>query len=258
MAAPTEKSRIITAFVLDFETGGLDPQKSAATQLSIHAVRIDTFEVLATFNHYFYPYDKRDVLGKKRKVLKSKYDEDEPEPMEYSDKALEYSAITMDLLKAEGESIDDVCAQIIEFFKANTFQVKASEKPFIVGQNILFDLGFLQQILVYTDHWKEFAKIVRGVNDFWGNFQPYYVDTILFSQLALCHLKVAESWKLELVAEMLGIELDDAHDADADVTATRDNLRVLTQRMRNVDGSTGGSDCIVETKKVKKREHFKI
>ena len=41
---------ILTAIVLDFETGGLDPKKAAATQLSMHAIRLDTFEVLETFN----------------------------------------------------------------------------------------------------------------------------------------------------------------------------------------------------------------
>lgn len=45
MAAPVEKSNVVIAIVYDFETGGLDCTKSAATQISLHAVRLDTFEV---------------------------------------------------------------------------------------------------------------------------------------------------------------------------------------------------------------------
>ena len=44
MAAPKEKSKIITAIVLDFETGCGNCQESGATQLSAHAIRLDTFE----------------------------------------------------------------------------------------------------------------------------------------------------------------------------------------------------------------------
>ena len=51
MAAPKTKSTILTAFVLDFETGGLDCQICGATQLSVHAIRMDTFEVMNTLHH---------------------------------------------------------------------------------------------------------------------------------------------------------------------------------------------------------------
>lgn len=257
--APKEKSTTITALVLDFETGGLDPQKCAATQLSVHAVRLDTFEVMDTYNMYFYPYSYKPIEKPVRKVLKSKYDTEEEKMMAYEDRALEYSAITLDMLTTMGVKLNDACAELIEFIKRNTFNVSKSNKPILVGQNILFDMGFLTQILLYTDLWGEFTKIVRGVKDYWGNFQPYYIDTICLSQLALSHDKTVTSWKLELEAERLGIDLDDAHDADADVTATREILRVLTARMRFEDSSQEGSArTMVDNKKEKTREHFKI
>lgn len=257
MPAPKEKGRIITAFVLDFETGGLSCQKSAATQLAVHAVRIDTFEVMETFNMYFKPYCRKPLEKPSKRVLKTKYElQDEGEElMEYSDEALEYSAITMSMLM-NGVDLKDGCEQFIEFVKRNSFKVKKSEKPFIVGQNILFDLGFLTQILTYTDLWGEFTKLIRGSEDYWGNFQPYYVDTIIFCQLAFGNNKDIPNWKLEIETEWLGIDLDDAHDADADVTATREVLKLLTARMRNEDGGTGS--ILAETKKEKTREHFKI
>ena len=259
MAAPKEKTHIITAFVMDFETGGLDCQKCAATQISVHAVRLDTFEVMAVFNKYIYPYQARPDIGKpKKKVLRSKYEDDEEmETLAYEPKALEYSAITMDMLYTQGEELETVCNELMEFFKQYTLTSSKKYKPIFVGQNILFDLGFLQQIMSYCDLWNEVAKIFRGSEDFFGNFQPYYVDTIIFAQLAFCHKAGVPSWSLSNLCEMLGVELDDAHDADADVTATKEVLRLLTVRSRNedVEGSDGST---VVTKKEKTREHFKI
>lgn len=59
------------------------------------------------------------------------------------------------------------------------------------------------------------------------------------------------------MCEHLGIELDDAHDADADVSATTNVAAVLTQRMR----STGGDferNSLQMAKAEKSRKHFKI
>lgn len=259
MAAPKEKPHIITAFVMDFETGGLDCQKCAATQISVHAIRLDTFEVTATFNKYIYPYQARLDIGKpKRKVLKNKYEEEEEQStLAYEKRALEYSAITMDMLYNQGEDLEVVCNELLEFFKQNTLNSSKKYKPIFVGQNILFDLGFLQQIMSYCGLWKEIAKIFRGSEDFFGNFQPYYVDTIIFAQLAFCHKDGIPSWSLSNLCEMLGVELDDAHDADADVTATKEVLRLLTVRSRNEDVDDVEASTVV-TKKEKTREHFKI
>ena len=83
MAAPVEKSNIVTALVYDFETGGLDATRCAATQISIHAVRLDTFEVMEKYTAYIYPYNRKSELGKpKRKMLKNKYESDDEELMD--------------------------------------------------------------------------------------------------------------------------------------------------------------------------------
>lgn len=260
MAAPVEKSNVVVAIVYDFETGGLDCTKSAATQISLHAVRLDTFEVTEKYSAYIYPYSKKADLGKpKKKVLKNKYDTEEEELMEYSSTALDISGVTMDLLYQMGKPIEDVCNEICDFIERNTLPVVAGNKPFMVGQNPLFDNGFMQQIMLYTGIWSRFIKLVRGHKDFWGNFQPTQLDTILLSQLTFDNDKSITTWKLEAMAERLGIDLDDAHDANADVTATREILRVLTARMR--EQSAGGGTAIgslAAEKREKLRDHFKI
>lgn len=255
-----EKSEnILTAIVIDFETGGLDCKECAATQLSMHALRLDTFEVLETFNKYIYPYYKKDLDKPKKKTLKSKYEEDENEEqlMKYTEKAFEYSAITMDMLYEKGEDINDVCKEGIEFVKRNTLGKGKARRPILVGQNILFDLGFLQQIYVYTGLWDDFAKLFRSSGkDFFGNPNIYCVDTILLSQLAYAH-EPLDSWSLSELCEKYGIDLDDAHDADADVIATREVLRLNSARLRISDSDDINAGTVV-TKKKKTREHFKI
>lgn len=260
MAAPKEKVNIVTGIVYDFETGGLDCINSAATQISLHAVRLDTFEVMEKFNAYIYPYHKKANMGKPtKKVLKSKYEDDvEEKLMDYEAKALEYSAITMDMLYSMGRPIEDVCQDICDFIERNTFNVSASNKPIMIGQNPHFDKGFMQQIMIYTGQWTRFSKLVRGKTDFWGNFQPEQLDTIILSQLTFDNDKSVTSWKLELMAEKLGIDLDDAHDADADVTATREIVRILTARMRENGGNSNAVGSLAVEKREKMRDHFKI
>lgn len=257
MAAPTNERPIIVAFTLDFETGGLDCQKHAITQIALHAVRIDTGEILDRYVQYVLPYAKQESKGKpKRKVLKSKLDQSETEMMEYTEKALTYSAITMDMINQLGVPLERVCADVIDFIKRNTLTTKANLKPFFIGQNIGFDLSMLQQIMEFTGNMKEFVKLVRGVYDFYGNFQPLYLDTIILGQMALCHEADMTSYKLELLAERMGVELDDAHDADADVTATTNIAMECARRMRvSINSDTSG---MVVAKKEKSRTHFKI
>ncbi len=259
MAAPKDEKPVIVMFTLDFETGGLKCQTSACTQIAIHATRIDTFERLGSFVRYIYPYDRQDIagVGKKKKVLKSKYDMDEKTPMDYEPKALEYSAITMDMLESMGEDIKEVARGVVDFIADHTPKVPKNMKPFLLGQNVDFDKGFFMQMMEYAGLVKEVSKYLRGHEDFYGHWEPLTLDTILLGQLALCHLPNVDSYKLEIMAERLGIELEDAHDADADVTATTNVAAVVTQRMRSEGVAfDGGSLAISKTEK--SRKHFKI
>lgn len=63
MATPNNEKPIIVAFTLDFETGGLDCQDCACTQIAIHAVRIDTFETIDRYVKYISPYNKQPDKG---------------------------------------------------------------------------------------------------------------------------------------------------------------------------------------------------
>lgn len=256
MALPTTNKKIFTAIGLDFETGGLDCTKTACTQIALQAIRLDTFEVTERYSAYFVPYNKQHIGGNQRKLLKSKYEmeEEKNQPMEIGQVALDYSGITMQMLYNQGVNLNEVARETIEFVKRNTFSKGAKYKPVLIGQNIPFDIGFLQQLMNYAGLVKEFEKAFSGKTDFYGNFQPDYIDTILLARLAFANDESMTSYKLEFISEKLGIELDDAHDADADVTATLNVLRVCSNRLRN---GIMGMDGVIE-KGEKSRAHFKI
>lgn len=257
MSAPKVEPKIYTAIVLDFETGGLDCTDCACTQLAMQAVRLDNWTVVERYAKYIAPYCKQDMGGvPKRKVLKTRQElalEDAGIPMKYESVALTYSAITMEMLHSLGADYREVARDVIEFGKRNTLSKGQQCKPILIGQNITFDIGFLQQLMAYAGLTKEFEKVFSGKVDFYGNFQPHYVDTIDLGRFAFAHLPEVTSYKLEILSERLGIELDDAHDAGADVTATLNVAAVCSARLRQ----EGGGDICIQ-KKEKTRTHFKI
>ena len=254
MAAPAVENRIYTAIGLDFETGGLDPVRCACTQIALEAIRLDTLEVFDRYAAFIAQYCKQELGAARRKVLRSKHELAQPtERMDYEPRALEYSGITMERLEAQGVDLKEVAGAVLRFAERATLSKGTQCKPVLIGQNITFDIGFLTQLMSYAGLTKEYEKTFAGKTDFYGNFQPLYLETILLARLALAADTGVTSYKLELVAERLGIELDDAPDAGADVAATREIVRVCAARMRN-------SECAVtETApKEKTRNHFLI
>lgn len=257
MATPKTEQGTYTTIVLDFETGGLDCTRCACTQIAMQAVRLDTFEVLGRYVNYIAPYDKQPLGGvPKRKVLKTRREveqESTAEPMDYEPVALNYTGITMELLRSQGVALKQVAAEVIDFVRRHTLSKGARYKPVLIGQNIPFDIGFLQQMMAYAGLQKEFAQAFAGTTDFYGNFQPHYLDSIALARLCLAAEPEVSSYKLELVAERLGIELDDAHDADADVTATRQIVVQCSRRLRQ-----NGDTDVSQQRTPKTRDHFKI
>lgn len=241
---------------LDFETGGLDCQSCACTQIALQAIRLDTWETMERYAAYVSPYRKRDAGQIRRKVLKTRQElkqNESGEPMKYEDVALNYSGITLDILHAQGIDLKAVASSTVDFVKRNTLSKGNQCKPVLIGQNIPFDIGFLQQLMYYADLTADFEKVFAGTKDFYGNFQPYYIDTIQIGRLAFAGDPDVTSYKLELIAARLGVELDDAHDAAADVTATLDVTGAYAGRLRNKNGSNIGT-----VKQEKTRGHFKI
>ena len=194
-------------------------------------------------------------------MLKSKYDIEEEAneiEMEYGAPAEKVHGITKEMQERLGVEPGEACQQMIDFIKRNTLNSSKTQKPFLIGQNPMFDEGMIEQLFIIAGYWEELIKVVRGAKDFWGNFHFSMLDTIVISQLIFNNDPSISAWKLELSAERLGIEMDDAHDADADVTATREIVRVATARMRENSGNSNEVGGLVVEKQSKLRDHFKI
>ena len=260
----TEKQLVPVALVFDTETGGLSSQDCGVCQICMHSVRLDTFERTGNFNVYIKPYNKKEsILAPPKKGLKTKYEiEDEKngvgELMTYSPEAYNVHGLSIEFLRDNGLDLQDAAQQLIDFIKGCPISPGKKGKPFLIGQNVLFDIGMIEQFLEYAGLWKEFTKLVQGQNDFYGHFQPLILDTMTMAYLALCTTNIT-SYSLGMLCEALGIEIDDAHDADSDVTATEDIVRIFTTRMRNSGGDEDGdANGLVQNKQEKKRVHFKI
>lgn len=167
MAVPKDEQPIYVGIGLDFETGDIDCQNGACTQLAIHATRLDTWEIIDSYVAYFAPYNKKELGGKRKKVLKSKGEQLVVEsPMDYKQIALDYSGITMDVLRKQGIPLEQIAQETINLVERCTLSKMKVAKPFLFGQNITFDIGFLQQLMEYAGLAKEFAKVSAGYTDF--------------------------------------------------------------------------------------------
>ena len=245
---------IYTGIGLDVETGGLDCRECACTQIAMQAVRLDTWTVIDRYQTYIYPYSGHAVSAR-RKVLRTRRQMmQEPEiPMKYEPQALAYADITMELLRAQGTEIRKVAAAVIDFAAKNTLSEGPRYKPVLIGQNVAFDIGFLQQIMNGAGLTEAFERSFSGTKDYYGNFQPHYIDTMWMGRLAFAAEPEISSYRLEAIASRLGVELDDAHDAAADVNATLDILGIYISRLRNAH-EAGQPFHLRE----KTRHHFKI
>lgn len=250
------ETKIYVGIGLDFETGGLDCRDCACTQIALQAIRLDTWETLERYVAYLSPYCKKETEAAKRKVLRTRQEQKQEESgalMKYEAAALTYSGITMEQLYAQGADLKAVAVSTLDFARRNTLGKGQQCKPLLIGQNIPFDIGFLQQLMNYANLAGDFEKVFAGTKDYYGNFQPYYIDTISLGRLAFAHDPEVTSYKLELIAARLNVELDDAHDAAADVTATLDVTGAYAGRLRNAGGG-----CISTEKQEKTRAYFKI
>lgn len=250
------ETKIYVGIGLDFETGGLDCRDCACTQIALQAIRLDTWETLERYVAYLSPYCKKETEAAKRKVLRTRQEqkqEEKGELMKYETAALNYSGITMEQLYAQGVDLKAVAVSTLDFAKRNTLSKGQQCKPLLIGQNIPFDIGFLQQLMNYAGLVSDFEKVFAGTKDYYGNFQPYYTDTLFLGRLAFAHDPEVTSYKLELIAARLNVELDDAHDAAADVTATLDVAGAYAGRLRNAEGGR-----ISTEKQERTRTYFKI
>ena len=221
--------------VFDFETGGLQAQDNPALEIAVVVLDAWSLEEIDRYESYILPYK-----GRKGQALKI-------EP-----KALEYNGIKMSDVYDRGQSVEKVTSDLAKMFeKVNKGTAKFS-KPILCGQNVDFDIPFLQFMFDITG--KELKKYVLGKDDCWGNFQPFPFDTIRLAHQAWAEDETMIGHKLGDICNKIGFPLIDAHKAMVDVEATVACLRYFLKSMRN-SGSNVSETIITEQKERARKQY---
>lgn len=188
--------------ILDFETGGLKPSVHAIVSFAAVAVEPVNFEIVDRLEFKVKPYE-----------------------MEYTPEAQRVHGLSKAHLEKHGVKYETGMKAIHGFFEKN--KTTKAKKPILAGHNLDFDKGFLEFNFEVMDY------------DLPKSIDPYYIDTLKECEMIYGHKKDV-SMKLVNVCGMMGINLDDAHSAMADVIATYELLRQITMLKRSiVDGSNG-------------------
>lgn len=215
-------SKINSAIVIDFETGGLDCKKNPAIQVAYQAVQLDDYKLILEYSSYIQPYDG----------------------LEIQKAATDYSGITYEMMMSGLDTKRLVKKLCEDFTEANTSK-NFRTKPFLVGHNIGFDIGFLLYLFN-----KEKVDISKFLNCNHG--MPTSIDTILLAKQKWANDPTVSKYNLGACVAKAGIALTDAHDALNDVRATKELFFYFTNNLR-----TGGA-ISEESKAIRVRNHFKF
>lgn len=222
--------KINSLIIVDFETGGLDCRVNAVTEVAAIAIKLDTLEKIDLVSEYVKPYGN----------------------YTYEEAALKATGITYNDIEG-GLDIKEVVGLLIDLFKrANIYQSKGNLRPIFIAHKSAFDKGFLLQIFNYCKKMADLEKYSYGDVDFYGNYQPEFLDSISLSKLMYGNDEDMTSFNLQNCITRSGIELSDAHKAISDTLALTDMIRNFIHKMRS-DG-----EIEVGAKKTKIRDHFQF
>lgn len=214
--------------VFDFETGGLSPQKNPVTEFAGVVVRADNYQEIAHDSFFVAPYGD----------------------LKYDEKALQVTGITMDQINS-GLEITEAAKRIAALFDKAVIANKKTfdKKPILVAHNAAFDVAYLQQVFSYSKPKLKLESYLQGSKDFYGNFQPQFIDTVIDAKRRFSKADGdVTDHKLGTVCAAAGIDLVGAHRALADTRALKDFFAQSSTMMKSGAITTTG----------KKRETFQF
>ncbi len=136
------------------------------------------------------------------------------------------AAVTREALEVNGYSLNDIRSfQPAEEAIAQFISVCSEHKDGkykVIGYNVQFDVGFIQE-------W--FKKLNRGQYGFLFDYKtvdPFELVKFLQHEK---HIDTGKSQALGSACRYFGIELENAHDSDDDIRATREMYLLLKERM---------------------------
>lgn len=200
--------------ILDCETGGFDNKKNPITQIALLEIDNNLKEI-NRFETYIKPYND----------------------LEITSSALAVTGLKMTDIN-NGVDFKEAVKLITLFFKENMPSKHPMNRPVIIGHNLDFDIGFIEELFRLAK--KDFSDI--------RNRNP--IDTQTLMKMLMPNIT---SLALGKCCEEMGISLPDAHKAMNDVVATTDLFRAIVNRMKN---ST--SKGVKQTEQIKSRQTFQF
>lgn len=202
-------NKMPTYVVTDWETGGFDPKGNAVTEFAAIAINGDTLEEIARYEAMIAPYD---------------------DELLYDPKALEVTKISMSMIQS-GIPFKTFMKEKKAFLKKVAIHTGAKYKPIMVGHNIVFDIGFTQQ--VFKKDGSKVQDYYACQEDYFGNHYPKYLDTLNLAYLRWGNDETMISHKLTDCVHKIGEEIVDAHRAMNDVEATTTLFVDMIKKIRN-------------------------
>jgi DNA polymerase III epsilon subunit-like protein len=185
--------------VFDTETGGLDCTKNPILEIALVTLDINLKEI-DRYETYVKPYDD----------------------LEITKGALNANGIKLRDVENNGITKKELIKNLIIYFKNAMPGSHPSLKPVVVGHNIPFDIGFMDEL--FKNEKTKFKDIISNV----------YIDTMADAKRSWPKIS---SINLSTCCEQAGIELINAHRAMPDVLATADLFRYFTKKLSQTTSS---------------------
>lgn len=206
--------RVDSYLICDFETGGFSSRKNLALEFAGIWVDSTDFHEIGRYEALILPFSENLTI----------------EP-----KALEANGIQLEDLADNGVEVSEVVSNIIRLTQESNKGKMRGKKTILVGQNITFDIGFFQQIFKHTK--QDISKYFSGQEDFYGNFQPRYFDTMDIGRSKYAQDEQKTAFSLKDLCQYEQVDLIDAHRAMNDVEATKELFIKYMLALRSGAGS---------------------
>ena len=178
--------------VLDTETSGLDYKTNALCSVTMKVCNKD---IIKTW--YVLPNNK----------------------LIYTDKAFEVNKLSLEILKEKGISEISLIGEITKFISENY-----NLKPAVLGQNVYFDLNFLNELFL-RNNMQSFYSIIHHQTRDTIQLMNYFKDADLYTD----SLELGKVYKY-----FLKKELTDAHSSEVDVLATEELYLFLLSKLKEL------------------------
>lgn len=220
MAKVTNEHKSAPWIIMDVETSGREPKKHGLTEIAMMAIRGDTLEEIGRYESLIKPYS-----------------------YEVEEEATKITGLNEAKLEKEGKDIEIVGAEVIKFLEdANIFNNTGQHKPILVAHNATFEGKWLQHLFDKIKKKDKIDKLLQCNEDYYGNMQPVYVDTMQLARMLFAANIRVKSMSLEVTCESLGVALADGHRAMHDVIPTSEVLKQSIKMLRSAQTGVANTD----------------